>query len=317
MYGAIIGDIVGSIYEFNNVKTKDFEFITERNHYTDDTVMTVAVASAMIKAHENKGFFADIVGKELRDFGRRYPDAGYGGMFRKWLEAESPEPYNSFGNGSAMRVSALGVYAPIHQEAGGLAEQSAKPTHNHPEGVKGAVATAKAVFWAKSGKSKEEIRELMERVYGYDLSFSLDDIRDNYSFDVTCQGSVPQAIVAFLESTSYEDAIRNAVSIGGDSDTLAAITGGIAWSYYGKGKGARGPIVRCPDGFERPKELADILAKYDIDSFLPDEFVSIIRRLEECRQERLGIAFLLYNARKNDLEWRGSASDYRDERSVL
>lgn len=231
MYGAIIGDIVGSVYEFHTVKTKDFPLFSSRSVYTDDSVMTIAVARALIKASDEQTSFKEEVTKIMREYGQKYPCAGYGGSFRKWLKLKIDHPYNSFGNGSAMRVSPCALYAVTLQEALDFAAASAEVTHNHPEGIKGAQATAAAVFLARVGKSKDEIREYIEENY-YDLSFTLDEIRPTYAFDETCQGSVPQAIVSFLESADYEDTIRNAVSLGGDSDTIAAIAGSIAWMYY-------------------------------------------------------------------------------------
>lgn len=231
MYGAMIGDVVGSRFEFVPEKNKEFELFTEQSTFTDDTVMTVAVARALISYKKYSGDFKEILVEQMQYLGNRYAYAGYGSMCSDWLHNPNPEPYNSYGNGSAMRVSPVGLYANSVEEALDLAKLSAEVTHNHPEGIKGAQATAAAVFLAKSGESRDYIRAFTNH-YFYPLDFTLDDIRENYSFDVTCQGSVPPAIVAFLESTSFEDAIRNAISLGGDSDTLAAITGSIAWSYY-------------------------------------------------------------------------------------
>lgn len=230
MYGAIIGDVVGSVYEFQPIKTKNFELFPEKATFTDDTVMTIAVARALISYKKHGGDFKEILVEQMQYLGNKYP-ASYGGMFSNWLHSTNPEPYNSWGNGSAMRVSPVGLYANSVEEALDLAKLSAEVTHNHPEGIKGAQATAAAVFLAKSGESRDYIRAFINHHF-YPLDFTLDDIREKYHFDVTCQGSVPPAIVAFLESTSFEDAIRNAISLGGDSDTLAAITGSIAWSYY-------------------------------------------------------------------------------------
>ena len=243
MYGAIIGDIVGSVYEFNNIKTKDFPLFCEQSAFTDDSIMTVAVAKAIVKTildsssrninARNLNVFQDNLICFMREYSKKYPlpAGGYGGMFSRWLAGAITGPYNSFGNGSAMRVSPCAIYASDLEEALMLAKASAEVTHNHPEGIKGAQATAAAVFLAKSGHSKNEIRDHIEANY-YSLDFTLDRIRKNYNFDETCQKTVPQAIIAFLESNSYEDAIRNAISLGGDSDTLAAITGSIAWAFY-------------------------------------------------------------------------------------
>lgn len=224
MLGAIGGDFIGSVFEFNNVKTKDFGLFSRKSRFTDDTVLTIATMDALLHDMD----FA----RAYQEWYRLYPDAGYGGSFREWAASESREPYGSWGNGSAMRVSPVGFYYNSLEDVLDMAEASARVTHNHPEGVKGAQATAACIYLAKSEKSKEELRSYVEKEFGYKLDFTLDDIRPTYKFDVSCQGSVPQAVVAFLESTDYEDAIRNAISIGGDSDTIAAITGGIAEAYY-------------------------------------------------------------------------------------
>ena len=240
MFGAFIGDIVGSKYEFNNIKTKKFPLFSHGCDYTDDTIMTVAVAKAIMLSHqeqfeksENGKGFQEFLVEIMQDYGRRYPNptGAYGGSFAKWLFQSNPKPYGSYGNGSAMRVSPCGLAAVTMDEALALARASACVSHNHPEGIKGAEAVSAAVFLAKSGKSKEEIRQYVSEHY-YNLDFTLDSIRDSYQFDGSCQGSVPQAIVAFLESENFEDAIRNAISIGGDCDTTGAITGSIAWIYY-------------------------------------------------------------------------------------
>lgn len=232
MIGAIIGDIVGSVYEWNNIKTKDFPFFRQDCFFTDDTVMTCAVYQAIWKFKEGRS--ADLsrtLTETLRFFGRNYPGRGYGGRFQRWLLSEDWGPYNSFGNGAAMRVSAPGLLAETLDEARALAQASAEVTHDHPEGIKGAVATAEGIFLGHSGASLDEIRAALSAYY--DLDFTLDAIRPSYHFDETCQGTVPQAIVALLESNGFEDAIRNAISIGGDSDTLAAVTGSLAEGVYG------------------------------------------------------------------------------------
>lgn len=223
LLGSIIGDISGSIYEFHNIRTTDFELKNPESHFTDDTVLTIAIADALL---HNKDFTSYV-----RNWGQKYVGAGYGGAFKKWFMYH-PQPYNSWGNGSAMRVSAVGYYAQSLQEAMQLAESTASITHNHPEGIKGAQAVASAVYLARTGESKEYIRDFIERTMGYDLHRTCDGIRPTYRFDVSCQGSVPEAIIAFLESTDYVNAIKLAISLGGDSDTLAAITGGIAHAYY-------------------------------------------------------------------------------------
>ena len=233
MYGAIIGDIVGSRFEWNNTKAKEFDLFTNHCFFTDDSVMTIAVGKALFES--GKQNYADL--KEqliywMHKIGKRYPDCGYGGHFYHWMFHDETKPYNSFGNGSAMRTSYCAHIAESLEEALDLAEKCAAVTHNHPEGIKGAQAATACIWLAKEGKSQEEIRRYVNENY-YDLDFTLDGIRKTYHFDVTCQGSVPQAIEAFLEAVSFEDAIRNAISIGGDSDTIAAITGPIAEACFG------------------------------------------------------------------------------------
>lgn len=234
MFGAIIGDIVGSRFEWRNRKSKDFEFLshTKGCRPTDDSIMTFAVAQAILDCGNNYDMLSQHAVTRMQEFGHRYPYAGYGGKFIRWLHSSNPHPYNSWGNGAAMRVSACGFAASNIEEAKALSAAVTTVTHNHPEGMKGAEATAVAIFLARSGKSMNEIREYIKTNY-YTVDFTLDDIRASYNFDVSCQGSVPQAMEAFLESTGFEDAIRNAVSIGGDSDTIAAITGGIAEAFFG------------------------------------------------------------------------------------
>ena len=233
MYGAIIGDIVGSRFEWDNIKSKEFEFFDRNCFFTDDSVMTIAVAKALHESKKNG--YEDLdeqLDRWMHEIGKRYPHCGYGGRFYSWMMKDEHEPYNSFGNGSAMRVSECGTIAESLEEALWLAENSAAITHDHPEGIKGAQATAACIFLAKEGKDMDEIRKYAEDNF-YRLDFTIDEIRPTYSFNETCQGTVPQAIECFLESGSYADAIRNAISIGGDSDTLAAITGGMAEAYYG------------------------------------------------------------------------------------
>jgi len=232
MLGAIIGDISGSRFEWENCKSKDFELLAFQCRPTDDSVMTLAVAKAILRSRELK---TDLVAETIaamQEFGRQYPHAGYGGMFSRWIKDPDPQPYNSFGNGAAMRVSPCGFAASSLEEAVSLARTVTAVTHDHPEGLKAAEAVASAIFMARQGESLLAIRDYIEANY-YKLDFTLDSIRLTYSFDVTCQGSVPQAFEAFFESTGFEDAIRNAISIGGDSDTIAAITGGMAEAYYG------------------------------------------------------------------------------------
>jgi len=236
MLGAIIGDIVGSIYEFDNQRSKVFPFWGMGCEFTDDTVMTLAVSNVCCwrksAADPTEKELRDAFEKEMHRLGRAYPDRGYGGRFLHWLESDHPRPYNSLGNGSAMRVSPVAFAAETLEECLDLARISAEPTHNHPEGVIGAQAAAAAGWLARHGSSKDEIRSYIEDNY-YSLDFTLDGIRHSYRFNEICRDTVPQAIEAFLESADFEDAIRNAISIGGDSDTLAAITGGIAEAYYG------------------------------------------------------------------------------------
>ena len=242
MLGAITGDIIGSIYEANNIKTKKFDLFTDKNRFTDDTVMTFAVAEALMNGGGHENFI-----RFMKRYGLLYPRAGYGPTFVRWLASDTTEPYNSCGNGSAMRVSSCGWIAnldiPIEEGlklTEDLAKKSAEVTHNHPEGIKGAQATAASIFFMRHGKSKNAIKEYKEKLkdyikdrFEYDLDFTIDEIRPIYRFDVSCQGSVPPAIVSFLESENFEDAIRNAISIGGDSDTIGAITGSVAEAAYG------------------------------------------------------------------------------------
>ena len=236
MYGAILGDIIGSPFEFDRGdKTKDFKLFSRRSHFTDDSVMTLAVCEALLKVGQDATVkeIEDTVISSMQSWGRRYPRAGYGGYFRRWLTARHPEPYNSFGNGSAMRVSAAGWLYDSLEKTRVVAKATANVTHNHPEGIKGAEATASAIFMARNGSSKEEIKKYIEKEFHYDLNRTLNEIRPDYHMDETCQKTVPEAIIAFLEATDFEDAIKNAVSLGGDTDTLGAITGSIAEAYYG------------------------------------------------------------------------------------
>ncbi|MDR0556490.1 MAG: ADP-ribosylglycohydrolase family protein [Treponema sp.] len=222
--GAIAGDIIGSVYEFHNVKTVDFDLFCGKSFFTDDTVLTLATMDAIIHQKSYAGSY--------QAFGKKYPYKGYGGHFRLWIRSQNPQPYNSWGNGSAMRVSPIGWYGNSIDEVMAEAQKSAEVTHNHPEGIKGAQAVAVAIYMARTGKNKNEIKNHIMDVFHYDLERTIDDIRPGYEFDVSCQGSVPEAIIAFLESAGYEHAVRLAVSIGGDSDTIACIAGGIAEAYY-------------------------------------------------------------------------------------
>jgi ADP-ribosyl-[dinitrogen reductase] hydrolase len=246
LIGAIIGDIVGSRFEFNNHRSKEFELFTNECNVTDDSIMTIAVAKAIIETekelkpllnergnnYEYNKLLESMTIKYMQEIGRKYPYCGYGGMFGRWIFSDNPKPYNSFGNGAAMRISPVGFIAKTEHEACELSKTVTSTMHNHVEGIKGAEATVVSIYMAKQGATREEIRHKINENY-YNLNFTIDEIRDTYKFNETCQGTVPQAIVAFLESNSFEDAIRIAISVGGDSDTLAAITGSIAETYYG------------------------------------------------------------------------------------
>lgn len=225
MIGAIAGDIIGSVHEGAGTKSKDFPLFDEHRWFTDDTVLTVAVASGVLTGIDYTECF--------HDFFHAYPQAGYGSSFIGWALHRRREPYNSWGNGSAMRVSPIGFAFDSIDEVMGQARRTAEVTHNHPEGIRGAQATAVAILLARKGWNKHEIRTHLESEFGYNLSQRLDEIRPEYTFDVSCQGSVPQAIIAFLESIDFEDAIRNAISLGGDADTMACIAGGISEAFYG------------------------------------------------------------------------------------
>ena len=236
MYGAILGDIIGSPFEFDRGdKTKNFDLFSEGCDFTDDSVMTIAVGEALLVVGSEATVkeIEDAVASNMQDWGKRYPHAGYGGNFRHWLKENKPKPYGSYGNGSAMRVSAAGWLYDSIERTREVARATANVTHNHPEGIKGAEATASAIYMARKESSKEEIKEYIEREFHYNLDRTLDEIRPGYHMDETCQRTVPEAIIAFLESQDFEDAIRNAVSLGGDTDTLGAITGSIAEAFYG------------------------------------------------------------------------------------
>lgn len=226
--GAICGDIIGSTREFYPIKTKYFELFEKKSTFTDDTVMTLAIAKWLCENNDSK----EALIKNLKYFGNNYPNAGYGGRFFNWLRQESPEPYGSWANGSAMRVSPCAWVANSLSESQKLAQTSAIVTHNHPDAIIGALATSDAIFLARTGSSKDEIKEHIEKEYGYELSVPLDEIRPTYKFDVSCRGSVPESIICFLEGSDFEDTIRNAVSLGGDADTQAAIAGSIASAYW-------------------------------------------------------------------------------------
>lgn len=225
MLGAIAGDVIGSVFEVMPIKRTDFKLFHVLSTYTDDTVLTVAVADAILRGGD--------YGKTIKSFARRHPLRGYGPRFLVWMASPSTKPYNSWGNGSAMRVSPVGFAFDDEDKVLEEAKKSAECTHNHPEGIKGAQATALAILMGRTGKTKEEIKKQIEEQFEYDLSRTLDEIRPTYKTDLSCQGSVPESIIAFLESTDFETAIRNAISLGGDTDTMACIAGGIAQAFYG------------------------------------------------------------------------------------
>jgi ADP-ribosylglycohydrolase len=249
MLGAIAGDIIGSVYEYQPIKSEEFPLFGPDSSFTDDTVMTVAVAHAILHGVDYAA--------AMKTFGRRYPDAGYGGSFIRWIFEDAVLPYNSWGNGAAMRVSPIGLAFDSVERVLREAQLSAEVSHNHPEGIKGAQATALAVYLARTGAGKEVIRHEITERFGYDLNRTVTEVRPRYSFDVSCQGSVPGALIAFLDSRDYEDAVRKAVSLGGDSDTLACIAGGVAEAFYR----------------EIPPVIADTARL-----LLPEEFLAVIDR---------------------------------------
>lgn len=251
LIGAIAGDVIGSVFERRNVKTTDFELFSNRSTFTDDSVMTIALADCILNNKQ--------IAPTFQEYGRKYPNAGYGGNFIDWIFQSNPQPYNSWGNGSAMRVSSVGFAYNSEIEVLEQAMKSAEVSHNHIEGIKGAQATAMCIYLARNGKSKQEIKNYVIEKFDYDLSKTINEIRPNYHFDVSCQGSVPQAITAFLESSDFENAIRLAISIGGDSDTIACITGGISQAYYN----------------EIPSDIVNKTLQ-----LLPDEFVKIINEFD-------------------------------------
>lgn len=261
MIGAIIGDIVGSRFEFNNIHRKDFRFLTKDCCFTDDTVMTCAVAKAILDSADDFSDLSRMAVIDMQKVGRCYPNAGYGNKFVQWMFSDHPQPYNSCGNGSAMRISAVGFAAETIEQAKEFAYAVTVVSHNHPEGIKGAEATAVAIVMARQGKDKKEIKEYIEANYGYDLSISVDEHRKRNSGHgkEICQVSVPQAFSCFVEGTDYEDVIRNCISIGGDSDTIAAIAGGIAEAYFGV-----------------PKDLED-----ELKTFLDDRLMNIVKEFEK------------------------------------
>ncbi len=260
MYGAILGDMIGAPYEFDRGgKTKDFPLFSEGSDFTDDSVMTVAVAEALLDSREKSDdeIRAAVV-ESMQKWGRRYPNAGYGGMFYQWLRKKEPKPYGSFGNGSAMRVSSVGWLFDTIERTRKVARLTAEVTHNHPEGIKGAEAAASAIFMARNGSTKDEIRDYIIGEFGYDLSRTCDEIRPGYHHVETCQETVPEAITAFLEGGDFEDVIRTAVSLGGDCDTLTCIAGGIAEAFYGV------PAMleaRCRA--KLPEDMCGVLERFD------------------------------------------------------
>ena len=260
MYGAILGDMIGAPYEFDRGdKTKDFPLFSKGSQFTDDSVMTVAVAEALMDSMgQSDEEIKKVLVRSMQKWGRKYPYAGYGGMFRGWLEEEDPQPYGSFGNGSAMRVAAAGWLYEDLEETRHAARLTAEVTHNHPEGIKGAEATASAIYLARTGSSKEEIKDYIVREFGYDLSRTCDEIRPGYHHVETCQQTVPEAITAFLEGQDFEDVIRTAVSLGGDCDTLTCIAGSIAEAFYGV------PAILESECAKRlPEDMREVLERFD------------------------------------------------------
>ena len=257
MLGAILGDIVGSRWEFNSIKTKDFPFLSEKNFITDDSMMTLAIAKSFLECESDYSNLSELVVKNMQYIGRKYPNGGYGGRFNVWLYEDNPQPYNSFGNGSAMRVSPCGIVGKSIEEVKVLSKKVTEVTHNHPEGIKGAEATAVAIFLAKNGKSQLEIKNYINENY-YPLNFTIDGIRDAYRFNEICQDTVPQAIMSFVEAKDFEDCIRISVSLGGDADTLAAIAGSIAEYHFGIPEELRNQAIKY-----LPQELLQILNDFE------------------------------------------------------
>ena len=262
MYGAILGDIIGSPYEFDmGGKSKDFPLFSKKSTYTDDTVMTIAVANAFVDAPEEEEEIRQRLIASMQRFGKLFPRAGYGGMFRRWLRSDNPRPYGSYGNGSAMRVSSVAWLYDDLDTVRRMARLSAEVTHNHPEGIKGAEAVASAIYLARTGFTKARIKAYMEDAFGYNLSRTCDEIRPYYHHVESCQETVPEAITAFLEGEFFEDVIRTAVSLGGDCDTLTCIAGSIAEGFYGVTENLK---QECRNRL--PEPLLEVLKKFD--SFL-------------------------------------------------
>ncbi len=289
MYGAIIGDIIGSPYEWHNVKSKDFPLFSRYSRFTDDTVMTLAVADGFMSAfnnpdnhiedgdqvtNDNKAVVEEAIIRSMKKLGLRYPNAGYGGRFRDWL-VNGDGPYNSWGNGSAMRTSPAAWICSSLDKVREMAGLQAAVTHNHPEGIKGAEALASAIFIARAGGTKDDIRKYVTDEFGYDLARTCSSIRPGYRFDVSCQGSVPEAIIAFLESRDFEDAVRNAISLGGDSDTIGAMAGSIAEAFYGVPAGLK---KKCEEFL--PPDLKEILQCFAKD-YLPYDLPPLNGKIAE------------------------------------
>ena len=261
MYGAILGDIIGSPYEFDRGgKTKYFPLFSKYSGFTDDTVMTVAVADALLDAKpgDDPHWIRNRLTGAMQWWGKKYPYAGYGGMFRRWLQTKDPQPYGSFGNGSAMRVSAAGWLYDTLEQTRAMARLSAAVTHNHPEGIRGAEATASAIFLARTGSTKAQIRTYLEENFHYDLSRTCDEIRPGYRHVESCQETVPEAITAFLEGESFEDVIRTAVSLGGDCDTLTCIAGSMAEAFYGIPDALKAECLK-----RLPEDMREVLDRFD------------------------------------------------------
>ena len=303
MLGAIIGDIVGSRYEFNNIKTKEFELLNHNCFFTDDTVMSLAVAKAILECNGDYTNLSQMAVKYMQRIGQKYMSCGYGNKFYYWVLSNKPQPYGSYGNGAAMRVSACGIVANSVEEAKELSRKVTEITHNHPEGIKGAEATAVAIYLAKTGSNILEIRDYINTHY-YPMNFKLDDIRDSYKFNETCQETVPQAIEAFLESNSFEDAIRNAISIGGDSDTLAAITGSIAEAYYGIPADIRNHAITFLD-----ERLLKILVDFE------NKYPSNIEKVSKSgtKKEKIVKKVTKTETRESMVEESVDASDIKEE----
>ncbi len=260
MYGAILGDMIGAPYEFDmGGKTKDFPLFTKHSHFTDDTVMTVAVAEALMEAGDGtETEIKRLLVDSMQKWGNAYPHAGYGARFSLWLRAKDPQPYGSYGNGSAMRVSAAGWLYGSLEETRRAARLTAEVTHDHPEGIKGAESTAAAIYLARTGSGKAEIRDYITGEFGYDLTRTCDEIRPAYRHVESCQATVPEAVTAFLEGSDFEDVIRTAVSLGGDCDTLTCIAGGMAEAMYGVPEALR---EECRSRL--PRDMREVLEKFD------------------------------------------------------